>query len=95
MIYAGELLISSLIGSSTYFIPLNVLHLSLAFLLFDVKMLMACQLLYWRGEGDFVLKQEDYGKISILYFFNTEVSLQQLAQILRQSFKLIIVSAVA
>lgn len=89
----GESLISSLAGSSACSIPLTVLHLLLACLPRDARMLTACQSLRRRGEGDSVPDRKEERNAGALHFFDTGVGLQQLAQILRQSFKLTIVFA--
>lgn len=95
MMYIGKLMILFLASSSTYFIPLTILHLSLAWLPRDAKMLTACQPVYRKNEGNSVLEREQEGNVGALSFFNTKINLQWLAQILRQSFKLTIISAVA
>lgn len=58
-------------------------------------MLTVCQSLCGRKEEDFVPQQEKDGNAGTLRFLDTGVGLQWLAQTLRQSFKLIIVSALA
>lgn len=75
MTFADKLLILSLVGFSAYSIPLTVLHLSLAFLPRDAKMLTACQSLRKRKKGDSIPKQEEDGNASTLRFFNIGIGL--------------------
>lgn len=75
MTYANESIISFLTNSSTCFILLTVLYLSLACLLYDAKILTACQLLHKKGEGDSVPEWEEDDNADTLYFFNTGIGL--------------------
>ncbi len=82
MTYVGESFISSLAGSS---IPFTILNL-----------LTTCQLLHGRGQGNSVLKRDGDGKNGgALRFFDTGNGLQRLTHVIRQSFKLTIVSTIA
>ncbi len=82
MTYAGESFISSLDGSS---IPFTVFNL-----------LTTCQSLRRRGQGDSDPKREGDGETGgALRFFDTGVGLQRLTHVIRRSFKLTIVSAIA
>ncbi len=82
MTYAGDLFILSLTG---FFIPFTVFNL-----------LTAYQSLHERGQGDSDPKREGNGEIGgALHFLDTGVGLQRLTHVIRQSFKLTIVSAIA
>lgn len=95
MTYASELIILSLTNSFIYSIFLTVLYLLLACQLCNAEMLIACQSLCGSGKRDSNPEQEGESNAGALHFFNTGVSLQRLAQILHQSFKLKIISAIA
>lgn len=73
--------------------------MSLACLLRNAEILTACQSICKRDKRDSIPKREEDGDANALCFLDTGVGLQRLAQrlaqILCQSFKLTIVSAVA
>ena len=75
MTYAGELMIWSLANSSACSISLTVLHLSLAYLPRNAEMLIACQSLCRRSEGNSILEQNREGDASALHFLDNGVGL--------------------
>lgn len=68
-------MILSLASFSDCSILLTVLHLLLACLPRDAKILTACQSLCERGEGDFVPERDGEGDAGALHFLDTGVGL--------------------
>lgn len=75
MTYAGELMIWFLANSSACSILLTVLHLALVYLPRNAEMLIACQSLCRKSEGDSIPEQEREGDASALHFLDNGVGL--------------------